>query len=184
MRNLGVAIAGGHGNEDGARLLSTPPEAVIALLDVEDEYMPRVIWEPCCGVKAIANVLTKHGRAVGCTDLHDYGVGAIIQDFLKAPTGHFLGGIVTNPPFPLARQFIEIAVARCDYVAMLLKQTYYNAGKRVAFFHQHKPTMIYPMAFRLDFTGGGNPTMDCMWVVWDKKRGPLARFQPLENPCS
>lgn len=184
MRSLGVAIAGGHGTEDGSRLLSTPSEATIALLDVEHRYMPMNIWEPASGARAIADVLERSGRQVGTSDICDYGTGAQILDFTTIPDGYFVGGIVTNPPFPSAEKFIRRATTLCDYVAMLLKQTYYNAGKRTQFFHEHKPTMLYPMAFRLDFTGGGAPTMDCMWVVWDKARGPTARFQPLARPCS
>src|ERR1700728_4159009 len=58
----------------------TPPEAVRALLSVENFDGP--IWEPACGEGAIAKVLAASGHEVVSTDRYSYGFGETGVDFL------------------------------------------------------------------------------------------------------
>ena len=39
---------------------------------IEGRELPRVPWEPACGLGAIARVLRRHGHVVYATDLVDY----------------------------------------------------------------------------------------------------------------
>ena len=50
---------------------ATPPEAVRALLSVEN--FSGTLWEPACGDGAIVNVLREAGHTVYATDLVDRG---------------------------------------------------------------------------------------------------------------
>lgn len=105
-RSLGIAVD--HQNREKDDFYPTPPEATIALLNVETFDGP--IWEPACGDGAISKVLEAAGLPVISSDLVDRGYGESNIDFLmewQARTPH----IVTNPPFKLALQFVEHALS-------------------------------------------------------------------------
>jgi hypothetical protein len=108
MRNLGAALAGGNCN--GTRrehdFYPTEPEATLALLAKERSHIAAhpVVWEPACGDGAMAKLLP--GKVIA-TDLVDRGYGEPGCDFIKQPRR--AGAIVTNPPFKLAKAFIEHA---------------------------------------------------------------------------
>ena len=178
MLNLGVAMAGGAGERRDLDFYPTPWEATAALCGVVQ--FPKLIWEPACGDGAMAEVLTGNGYAVIASDIVDRGYGFPGKDFLGTPVGDVLcGAIVTNPPFNLAEAFIRRALKSTPKVAMLLKATFANAAKRLPLFTEHPPSHILPLTWRLDFTGGGSPTMDCAWFVWGY---PGQTFRPLPKP--
>ena len=64
---------------------------------------------------------------------------------------------------------------------MLLKATFPNAAKRIALFEEHPPSRVLPLGWRLDFTGGGNPTMDCTWFCWGVEGVP---YRVLSKPVN
>jgi hypothetical protein len=77
-----------------------------------DPLHDDVIWEPAVGDGRMATELVRAGYAVVVSDIHDYGwPGTRIIDFVRhtALDRDFGGfsGIITNPPFDLAREFIE-----------------------------------------------------------------------------
>ncbi len=79
-----------------------------------------------------------------------------------------MNAIVTNPPFRLAEHFIRHAFRMgVDYMALLLKATFWHAARRQELFELWKPARIYAMTWRPDFRSLGAPTMDCVWCVWD-----------------
>jgi hypothetical protein len=166
VKNLGVAMVGGHGKREKDDFYPTPREAVDALLESTVVGHLRKVWEPACGDGAISKVLESRGIQVVSTDIVDRGYGQGGVDFLE--TNHlFAPAIITNPPFKLAEQFIHHSLALgAETVAMLLKATFWNAASRLALYREHQPAVVLPLTWRLDFTGGGAPTMDCMWVVW------------------
>lgn len=181
--NLGAAFAGGNGHRRADDFYPTPPEATHALLLAEGWRLPHNIWEPACGDGAISRVLKAAGRNVYSSDLVARGYGDV-GDFLDRPHPPLGGpyGIVTNPPFKHAAAFIERACDLSAYVAMLLKCSFWNAAARVPLYRKFTPTRIYPLTWRLDFDGRGRPTMDCMWVVWDRGCDEGAVFRPIERP--
>lgn len=183
MKNLGAAIAGGGGTRRANDFYPTPPEAVDALL--ESRWAPRKgkVWEPACGDGAIARILSMAGWDVIATDLVDRGFG-YKADFLTA-TGPAALQICTNPPFALAEQFIRHGFALgVQYQAHLLKAQFWNAASRLQLFKDHQPQAVLPLTWRLDFTGGGAPTMDCAWVVWDGTGAATTMFEPLARPVN
>jgi hypothetical protein len=78
----------------------TPPEAIMSLLQLEAEYLPRVIWEPAAGDGAIARPLREAGHEVIATDLVDYGWDGCQSgiDYLTAEPSSGVEGIITNRP--------------------------------------------------------------------------------------
>lgn len=182
MKNLGAAMAGGGGVRRDHDFYPTPREAVEALLERASGGIGETVWEPACGDGAICKVLTDYGYTVVGTDLVDRGYGEGGVDFLTAEPRS--SSIITNPPFKLAAEFIkrgrEIEPA---YFALLLKATFWNAASRLPIFNEWPPESVLPLTWRLDFTGGGAPTMDCMWCVWGYD-APQLGFEPLRKPRS
>lgn len=180
--NLGAALAGGNGRRRADDFYPTPPEATVALINATGQYIEYTVHEPACGDGAMAKVLEWYGFGVIATDLvyRGYGIGGI--DFLE--TGPASAFIITNPPFKLAAAFIETAMTRDPqpaYLALLLKSQFANADSRVSLFERYPPKQVLPLAWRLDFTGGGAPTMDCTWFVWGSNV-PHKPLQPLRKP--
>ncbi len=175
MINLGVAIAGGGGKRRKDDFYPTPWEATVALL--EEVEFPERIWEPACGDGAMVKALQSYGHDVTATDIVRREPYKLLADFLDSEDSIFQPAnpfaIVTNPPFKLAEEFIRKALSFTPVVAMLLKATYPNAADRIKLFEEHPPSRVMPLTRRLDFTGGGNPTMDCTWFVWGTEPKPL-----------
>ena len=179
--NLGAAIAGGNGSRRDDDFYPTPPEATIALLNVASKYIGPVVHEPACGDGAMAKLLKLSGRDVIATDLVDRGYGRGGVNYLEGPS--LAPSVVTNPPFKIAAEFVEHGCAQePEFFALLLKATFWNAARRVDLFRRFPPRMVLPLAWRLDFTGGGAPTMDCMWCAWGSNLPDGVILQPLQKP--
>lgn len=181
--NIGAAMAGGNGKRRANDFYPTPFHATEALLLEADEHIGPLVHEPACGDGAMARVIELYGRTVIASDLVDRGYGQPNLDFLEH--GPMAPAVITNPPFNLAAEFIETALSAdyLDFAAFLLKATFFNAGKRVPLAWRQPPSMILPVAWRIDFTGGGSPTMDCAWFVWIRNfEGQV--FKPLLKPTN
>lgn len=173
VRGLGAAIAGG--NPKVARrahdFYPTPPDATRALIVAEmDHLRGRTIWEPCARGGAILRVLREHSlRSIGTDIVADPEHGVTGQDLLTATVAHSTH-VLTNMPFALARRMVGHLWngLRVDYMALLFKVQFLNCGKGAALYASCPPTRRWDLTWRLDFTGGGNPTMDCCWLVWDR----------------
>ncbi len=157
--------------------LSILSDGTVDLGGMDGRSIKRV-WEPACADGRIARVLEWHGLDVTGTDLREhtgYGVGGI--DFLADDVERKIGLdptqfdlIMTNPPFSLAREFIEMALRYAPVVIMLVKQNYYNTDNRFDFFNDLRPRFFLPLTWRLAFLPerGKSPLMDCAWAVWTR----------------
>jgi|SRR6516225_7510245 hypothetical protein len=68
------------------------------------------IWDPACGLGTIPRAAKAAGLDAFASDIANHGHGSL-QDFLKAPAPTTTAfNIVTNPPFTLAREFVERAI--------------------------------------------------------------------------
>ena len=164
----------------------TPPECTDALIRAEWPHLSSFdcIWEPACGEGAIGECLTAAGLHVVATDLHEYpgGYGDYGMDFL-AHKHRPANAIVTNPPFSLAPEFIGKANSLgVQYMALLLKAHFWHAKRRTALFAEWQPARIYAMNWRPDFGGGGAPTLDFIWCIWDRHSVGLTTYQVMEKP--
>ncbi len=116
-------------------LYETPPCSTHALIrtgELDDSFM---IWEPCAGKGAIADILWKEGFSVKARDLVAYeGANPWIEypfDFFeekawigRSPT------IVTNPPFMHADRFIRHALSLgCKTVVLLRLMALEGTGR-------------------------------------------------------
>jgi hypothetical protein len=163
----------------------TPPVATEALL--RRVQLPHRLWEPACGDgTGIMDPLRAAGHEVIGSDLVDYGRPDCFwrRDFLmerKAPNG--CEGVVTNPPYKLAEQFVAHALELSPLVVMLLRLAFYEAGSGKQYKHQLRrhvldeipPARILvfrkrlPMMHRAGWEGKkGNSGMAFGWFVWDR----------------
>lgn len=172
----GYAVSAAGGNRTSeidpehkkANFHATPGGAGEALLG---RFPMTMAWECACGDGALSKVLQAAGVKVLSTDLYDRGFGRSGQDFLKIMKMPADCDICTNPPFDLAEEFIRHAVLTLKprRLFLLLKSTYWSAEKRIALWEECKPTWDLPLTFRLDFTGGGSPTMELSWFCWERE---------------
>jgi hypothetical protein len=147
----------------------TPLVAVHALLRAET--LPRRIWEPACGIGNIAGTLIGAGHAVFASDLNDRGYGQPGIDFLLPGPPVDCDAIVTNPPFSLAEEFVEVALARAPMVVMLLRLAFFESERRSFLLEDRNLARIHVFANRLpDMSDKGavNCGMAMAWFVWDQ----------------
>lgn len=161
----------------------TPPECTQALLSVET-IPPGVIWEPACGDGAISKVLRRRGHTVLSTDLVDRGFGEPRRDFLMEtdrPEG--VNGIITNPPFKLAADFVLHAQAlRIPYVAMLLRLAWLEGSVRhQRVFLPHPPSRVWVFSKRQTLWRGdeeptGSGVTPYAWFIWCRAASKITQL--------
>lgn len=169
--------ASNHSESERAELdyYATDPEAVEKLLD--REKFCHYIFEPACGGGHITNVLLKHGFDVISNDIANRGFGHqnTTKDFLS-----FIGNyrdVITNPPYNKAKEFVEHALDISQEnvkVAMFLKLTFLEGGKRKELFDKYPPKTIYVFRNRVDCWKNGikpekpSKAVCYAWFVWVK----------------
>ena len=162
---------------------ATPPWATRAgaeIVKIMDPYATTV-WEPACGDGIMARVLTEYFNIVQASDIHDFGCGALIGDFLNEnsfPADRFEtpDWVITNPPFHSAQEFIKpgLRVARRG-VAVLCRLAFLEGAER---FDTH--TGNYPLKILAPFCervpmqlGPYNPDGSTMtayaWFIYTKE---------------
>lgn len=175
---MSVCGVGTHSHADrGDDFYATPREATEALLAVERKWLPSgTIWEPACGDGAIAKVLMDAGHTVYSTDLIERGWSEGEINFLTTGINPRASGIITNPPFKLAREFVDRALTRAPYVAMLLRLAFLEGAARKPWFESaplarvHVASRRLPMMHRHGWTGPKAGSAVChAWFVWDKR---------------
>lgn len=170
-----VCGVGSHSHEDrGDDFYATHRVAVDSLLAIETISAYPKIWEPACGDGAISKVLKASHHNVYSSDLVDRGYGKV-QDFFK-PTKRTADLIVTNPPFRLAREFVDVALERAPVVMMLLRLAFLEGGARMPWFQNgslarvHVSSRRLPMMHRDGWTGPkAGSAVAHAWFVWDQK---------------
>ena len=199
---LGASMAGGNPDPERGRADSdfypTPPEVTHALVNAYPRLHQDVIWEPCCGDGAMIAALNDQGcqRVVG-SDVEVYpmvrGLKTLRMNAFDATVlPKNVTAIVTNPPFEIAPELImHLLSLRPQFLALVLKSTFWHAKTRAPLFWSFRPTAIHPLTWRPDFKGLGRPTMEIMWCVWERppqspdgiiRRKPLPVYMPLAHP--
>jgi len=195
----GASLAGASSNYDRVKddFYATNPQSVRDLLDIAD-IKGDSFYENCVGGGHIAEVLkecfpsAKHFH----TDLvyRGYGTGGV--DFVSDDVlVNILGGkkvdwVVTNPPFKLAREFIDKSLEVTNTgVAMFLKIQFLEGQGRKEWFKKTPLKYVYVFSARQIPMRDGleiNPetekkwssTMCFAWFVWEHSyRGePMIRW--------
>jgi hypothetical protein len=166
---------------DDLNYFPTPTWAVRAFLahvlgDVDCSKLTAA--EPACGgAGSLARALDERFDFVVTGDVHDYGTGHIVEDFLSPGWSPYAGvdWIITNPPFVLAEQFIHRALelARCG-VAMFVRTSFLEGqGRHRDLYSVAPPNVVAIYAERVALVKGrldqhaSTATSYC-WLVWRK----------------
>ena len=193
----GGKLAGG--NPENGRVeydfYATNPVAVHKLLD-HYKFVGKTILEPCVGAGHIANTIDEyynHTKEITAIDIVDRGYkNTIVADFLTYETNKKFDGIITNPPYSLAREFVEKGMELLTdkgQMAMFLKIQFLEGVKKWYFFEKYPPKYIYVFRKRMATWNNGSPfdpktdkpwatTMCHAWFVWEKgsKSEPIVRW--------
>lgn len=160
--------------ERGFDLYETPPCAVEALLKVEK--IPQVVWDPACGLGAIVKTLGEHGHDVVASDIFDYNWDHAVFDFLGCK-GRNNPAVVTNPPYKLAKRFVEHALHCSPLVIMLLRLAFLESVRRTDILENSGLARVHVFSNRLPMmhrvTNGvvwqgpkASSAMPFAWYVW------------------
>jgi hypothetical protein len=165
--------------ERGDDFYPSPLEAVDSLLQIEREFLPQSILEPACGDGAIVMPFRRAGYNVHAFDLVERGCPTSESgvDFLMPfPIPDDIGGIVTNPPFKLAGDFLEKSLSIAPYVAFLLRLAFLEGNERKQMFANtplarvHISSRRLPMMHRGGWDGPvSTSTVAFAWFVWDRR---------------
>ena len=137
----------------------TPPWAVRALC----EHLPRThissVWEPAANRGFMVKALREYFEKVEGSDVHDYGAGLRLQDFLlPLRRGEYdsVDWVITNPPFRLAAEFFDQAIyAAREGVALLCRLQWLEGKKRWDFiFGPRPPTEVLIFCDRVAMVKG------------------------------
>ncbi len=185
MKNklTGTSLVGGSVNYERVEndFYATDPQSVRDLLD-SCEIEGDSFYEPCCGQGHISKALKEYYPEAKhyATDLIDrgYGIGGI--DFLNNKQRAKADWIISNPPYSLAKEFIDEALLCANKgVAMFLKIQFLEGQARKDWFKTTPLKYVYVFSKRQDPWRDGeslNPktgkkwgsTMCFAWFVWEQ----------------
>lgn len=152
----------------------TPPWATRALC----EYLPfptrdLLCREPAANRGHMVGPLREFFASVEASDIHDYGAGFPVQDYLFGPPPSRTDWTITNPPFRLAEQFIERAFQSSDAgVAVIVRSAFLEGvGRYNGLFKRSPPSLILQFSERVVMHKGklsakGSTATAYCWLVW------------------
>lgn len=194
MALQGAKLAGGNPKNDRVDydFYATDPIAVQKLLH-KYSINGSEILEPCVGNGNIANTINKfYNNKCNVTgvDIVDRGYpNTIIHDYLTWETDKKFDCIITNPPYSLAKEFVEKSMPLLNdgydedgypngQLIMFLKIQFLEGAKRKELFEKYPPKYIYVFRNRMATWNNGEPldpngkrwatTMCHAWFVWEK----------------
>lgn len=118
--------------------------------------------------------LQEYFAEVKASDVHDYGAGFPVLDFLfPQPGTPRVDWVITNPPFRLAEDFIHrgLEVAN-EGVAVLVRTNFLESvGRYQRLFKRMPPTLVCQFAERVVIHKGrlspdGSTATAYCWLVW------------------
>ena len=133
----------------------TPPWATRALCEwlcrAGERLSLQICREPAANRGHMVLPLGEYFRAVEASDVHDYGRGYRIDDYLFGPAPQQVDWTITNPPFRLCEQFIERALETSEAgVAMLVRSTFVEGVNRWwRLFSKRPPTHVLQFSERV-----------------------------------
>ncbi len=157
----------------------TPPWATRALcerLATRDPYplSLRTCREPAANRGHMVKPLCEYFSEVEASDIYDYGVCFTVKDYLFGPLPSTVDWTITNPPFRLAEQFIDRALATSRRgVAVIVRSAFLeSAGRYHALFSRRPPTQVLQFTERVVMHKGklapkGSTATAYCWLVWE-----------------
>lgn len=166
----------------------TPPWATRALCEwLEGEGFNLsclTAREPAANRGHMVRPLAEYFARVEASDVHDYGAGYPVQDYLFGPMPPMVDLTITNPPFRLAEQFIERAIASSRLGCAFIVRTAFleGVGRFERLFSHHPPVAVLQFSERVVMhkgklsPNGSTATAYCWLVFGPSNAGPMARL--------
>lgn len=165
----------------------TPPWATRALcewLEAEDHELGSMsVREPAANRGHMVRPLAEYFGSVEASDVHDYGAGYPVRDYLFGPLPQMVDFTITNPPFRLAEQFIERAIASSRVGAAVIVRAAFleGVGRFERLFSEHPPRHVLQFTERVVMhkgklsANGSTATAYCWLVFGPSNAGKMAR---------
>jgi hypothetical protein len=169
----------------------TPPWATRALCEWlrHNQSQPLDLFtcrEPAANRGHMVAPLREYFGSVEAADVHNYGAGFQVRDYLFGPVPEAVTWTISNPPFKLAEQFIERALASSSQgVAMIVRSAFLEGvGRHERLFSVNPPSHVLQFTERVVMHKGklapkGSTATAYCWLVW---MGGPTRFAWLP-PC-
>lgn len=158
--------------------------------------------EPCANRGYMVAPLEEFFGSVDATDVHDYGMGYPVHDYLFGPLPDPVDWTIMNPPFRLAAQFINRALQTSDSgIAVFVRSAFLESeGRYTNLFSQTPPTAILQFSERVVIHKGamrrkGEKYLDAegversastatayCWLVWEPDDRPLPMHLRPQRP--
>ena len=162
----------------------TPPWATRALCEfLTDEcligFPDQSCREPAANRGHMVKPLREYFASVEASDVHDYGVGFPVADYLWGPSPSSVDWTITNPPFRLAEQFIDRACQSSRMgVAVIVRAAFLEGqGRFERLFSKNPPSFVLQFTERVVMHKGrlapeGSTATAYAWLVWIDGESP------------
>ena len=155
----------------------TPPWATRAMLEHMQRYFGwswegQSVREPAANRGHMVRPLAEYFARVEASDIHDYGAGYPVQDYLFGTAPPRTDATITNPPFRLAEQFIRRGLECSNTVAVIVRSAFLEGvGRHRDLFSVHRPRAILQFTERVVMHKGklspkGSTATAYCWIVW------------------
>lgn len=157
----------------------TPPWATRALCEqlIQLRLLTRAdtCREPAANRGHMVHPLQEYFEIVEASDVHDYGAGFPVRDFLGPEPKSIVDWTITNPPFRLAEAFVLEALRTSRRgVAVIVRTAFLEGqGRHKRLFSKHPPTYVMQFTERVVMHQGrlsakGSTATAYAWLVWNK----------------
>lgn len=187
-----AVMAQRHEPPDSLDDFPTPPWATRALCEQLGQFWEienQAVWEPACGRGNMVRPLDEYFERVYGSDIHDYGAGYEVEDFLFP--GNAIPGaidwIITNPPFRLAIEFYEAAREWDVGVALLCRTVFLEGIHQYHRIFEKHPPLVMQFVERVPMVRGrldpkATTATAYTWFVWPQNDHGICPLQWIP-PC-
>ena len=155
----------------------TPPWATRALCEflqgIGEPLGSRSCREPAANRGHMVKPLAEYFGSVEASDIHDYGAGFPVNDYLFGPLPEPVDWTVTNPPFRLAEQFIEraLATSRVGCAVIVRAAFLEGVGRYERLYAKRKPGYVLQFTERVvmhkgKLSANGSTATAYAWLIW------------------
>lgn len=156
----------------------TPPWATRALCEWLKNSQSRTLdmfscREPAANRGHMVAPLREYFASVDAADVHDYGAGFPVSDYLFGPLPERVDWTITNPPFKLAEQFIQRALdSSRQGVAVIVRAAFLEGiGRFERLYSKSPPSHVLQFTERVVMHKGrlapeGSTATAYAWLVW------------------
>jgi hypothetical protein len=141
-------------------LYETPDYTIKSLFNALDLSKVHSFLEPCRASGRISDMIPN--RVFKNWAEISEGV-----DYLTEEYDEYFDLIVTNPPFSLAKEFIEKSLREGRSVWYLLRINFLESKDRAEWWQGKEPTHLLTLSARPSFTGKGTDATAYAWFGWD-----------------